>query len=76
MRASLSDTTASLTSTSMMSEQVRGPIEKVLVLNGDASSALGALLYDLDTIFATPGVAIAPNQREALLDLRRAAYGH
>lgn len=53
-----------------------GPIRKVLVLNGDADSALAALLSDLEAVFDAPGVVLASNQRQALLDLRKATYGY
>lgn len=53
-----------------------GSIRKVLVLNGDADSALAALLYGLEGIFASPDANLAANEREALFDLRKAAYGY
>lgn len=76
MRAALSTNTAAVTSSSGMTEQISGPIAKVLLLNGDASSALGALLGNLEAIFETPNLTVAVNQREALVDLRMAAFGY
>lgn len=57
------------------------PIRNVLVLDADANNALAALLYDLDCIRAAsqagniPGISVASNQYDALLTLRKAAYG-
>jgi hypothetical protein len=76
MRVDHSDNTIAIEASSGFTEQVRGGINKVLLLNGDASSGLAALMGNLDAIFETPGLTLAINQREALLDLRRAAFGY
>lgn len=76
MRVDHSDNTISVEASSGYTEQVTGGIHKVLLLNGDASSGLAALMGNLDTIFDTPGLTLAINQREALLDLRKAAFGY
>jgi hypothetical protein len=76
MYTNRSTTTTSIASSTTMSADEGGVIEKVLILNGDATSALAALLYDLDAALAAPGVCVAANQREALFDLRKAAFGY
>lgn len=76
MRVNHSTNTVSVNSSSGFTEQASGRIEKVLLLNGDASSGLAALLGNLELIAATPGIILAANQREALMGLREAAYGY
>lgn len=78
MRVDHSATTISVNSSSGFTEQASGRIEKVLLLNGDASSGLAALLSNLELIIdaGIPGLTLASNQRDAVLDLRRAAYGY
>lgn len=51
------------------------PIDTVLVLTQETRAALGALLYDLDAALAAPGVTVGPNQRTALVALRRSVCG-
>lgn len=69
-------TTVVVSSHSAMNSDDGGPISKVLVLNGDADSALASLLSELDTLFADETLVLPQNQRAALFDLRRAAYGY
>lgn len=78
MRINHSDNTVSVNSSSMMAEQVRHDIKQVLLLNGDASSGLAALLGNLELIIDSniPGLTLASNQREAVFDLRKAAFGY
>lgn len=76
MYTNRSANTASIASSTTMNSDEGGPIEKVLILNGAATSGLAALLSDLDAALAAPGVCVAANQREALYDLRKAAFGY
>lgn len=78
MRVTHSTTTTSIQSSSMMNEDVQGPISKVLVLNDAANSGLAALLSNLELILDAdvPMLTLASNQRDAVLDLRKAAYGY
>lgn len=78
MRVDTSDTTVNISSSSGFAEQVSGGINKVLLLNGDASSGLAALLSNLEVIIDAniPGLTLASNQRDAVFDLRKAAFGY
>ena len=68
-----SETTVAVSSFSTMSGDEGGAISKVLILNGDANSALAALLSDLEDLGSA---CLAGNQVEALRSLRLAAYGY
>lgn len=68
------ETTVAVSDFATIGEDRGGSIRKVL--NGDADAALAALLYGLEGIFESPTVSLAANQRAALLDLRKAAYGY
>lgn len=70
------ETTVAVSSFSTMGDDAGGQISKVLILNADANSALAALLGSLEATFEAPGVFLAANQRDALLDLRKSAFGY
>lgn len=78
MRVDTSGNTVNISSSSGFAEQVSGDIAKVLLLNSDANSGLAALLGNLELIIDAnvPGLTLAGNQRDAVLDLRKAAYGY
>lgn len=70
------ETTVAVSSFATVSGDTGGRINKVLILNADADSALAALLGSLEAIVADNTASLASNQRDALLDLRKAAYGY
>jgi hypothetical protein len=53
-----------------------GPIDTVLVLGPDETSALAALLHEINPDTYVNEVKLAPNQRESLMLIRRKAFGH